>query len=197
MSFDGDKLEVLVDALLTNGASQAILNQEKRGQNHFVNSATLPKKCNNCTREQLEQIGIVFLDDCSDLFVSVQLPNNWKKESTDHSRWSKLIDENGNERASIFFKAALYDRNAFVNLVCRFSAHVEPVLGWKNSKESKWCCFVNDCKKVIWASATLRKEPEDRDKWSIWIKEKSSLRKLGVNWLDENYPDWKNPIAYW
>ena len=45
------------------------------------------------------------------------MPNGWKKQATDHSMWSELIDDKGKVRATIFYKAAFYDQRAFLNLV--------------------------------------------------------------------------------
>ena len=45
----------------------------------------------------------------------VKLPAGWKKQATDHSMWSKLLDESGAVVASIFYKAAFYDRIAEMN----------------------------------------------------------------------------------
>lgn len=95
-----------------------IEKQEKEGQNMFIadsGNATsiLPK---DCPKEELEKMGVEFLTDYDDIFVNVILPKGWKKKATDHSMWSKLYGENGKEIASIFYKAAFYDRGAFLRL---------------------------------------------------------------------------------
>ena len=110
-----DPMNLFVEAMVV-GSSQAIENQEKRGQEKFVNSEVLPKRINMGTREQLEEMGIVFGKDVDDLFVYVTLPEGWKKVATDHSMWSRLVDDKGQERASIFYKAAFYDRDAFLGI---------------------------------------------------------------------------------
>jgi len=61
-------------------------------------------------------MGIVFGEKVDDLFTSVTLPEGWHKEATEHAMWSKLIDDQGRERASIFYKAAFYDRSAFMSI---------------------------------------------------------------------------------
>ncbi len=111
-----DGLDVLVEALLGGSSSDAIERQEKRGQEKFVGSETLPKKFNRGKQSDLESLGVVFGDDFDDLFIFVTLPDGWRKEPTDHSMWSKLVDNEGVEIASIFYKAAFYDRDAFINV---------------------------------------------------------------------------------
>ena len=51
------------------------------------------------------------------LFVDAQLPDGWRVEATDHSMWSNLLDDQGMVRGSIFYKAAFYDRDAFMHVV--------------------------------------------------------------------------------
>src|SRR6478672_11806248 len=107
-------------AAVTPGGIEA---QEAQGQQQFVNSATLPIKFNSGTQQELESMGVKYLERPSDpnaLFCNVDLPSGWKVEPTDHSMWSKLIDEKGRERASICYKAAFYDRDAFLNVNPRY-----------------------------------------------------------------------------
>lgn len=178
--------------------------QEARGQRDFVASETLPKECSFCTREQLEQMGITFGEDADDLFVHVQLPDGWNKIPTDHSMWSNLVDERGRERAKIFYKAAFYDRRASINLTARFSCHVDPVRGWDDPdyQDGNWHCVVLDAGKVVWA-ADEQVEPEphysedSREAWLDWRDRKSKLGNLGKEWLEEHYPNWRDPLAYW
>ena len=97
--------------------SQAIYAQEKRGQASLVNSDTLPAKISAKTKAKLEERGVKFLGPVSDdpLFQYVRLPEGWRKVPTDHDMWSELRDERCKVRGSIFYKAAAYDRRAFIS----------------------------------------------------------------------------------
>ncbi len=92
--------------------------QEARGQQELIQSEELPATCRP-SWEAAEKLGIKKTGKAAGdpLFVCAELPKGWKKVSTDHSMWSKIIDEKGVERASIFYKAAFYDRDAFMTLV--------------------------------------------------------------------------------
>ena len=175
--------------------------QEARGQQDFVASDTLPIKCNSCTREQLEAIGIEFGEPVDDLFVAVRLPDGWKKIPSDHSMWSNLVDDQGRTRAHIFYKAAFYDRNAHISIVRRFTYSVVPTCGYDNPnyRAERWHCIVLDASQTIWTSDSIEPQPdfEDRDATSLWYSKQDTLKKLGKAWLDEKYPDWQNPLAYW
>ena len=91
--------------------------QEAQGQKDFCNSGTFPKKHAQCTREQFEALGVVYLECAEDnLFINVELPAGWTIKPNDHPMWNSLIDNKGKLIASIFYKAAFYDRDAFIRL---------------------------------------------------------------------------------
>lgn len=94
----------------------AIEDQERRGQMLLIKSTQLPTDIRGDGKQVLERLGIKFSkpDKADPLFCDAQLPKGWEKKSTDHSMWSVLIDGQGNEIASIFYKAAFYDRSAFM-----------------------------------------------------------------------------------
>jgi hypothetical protein len=113
--------ERLVTALLPSG----IRVQEARGQSELMQSAQLPTKgLLGRDRAAWEALGIKILDanagtvDASDaLFCHVELPAGWKKVPTDHAMWTDLVDATDKLRGRIFYKAAFYDRDAFITLV--------------------------------------------------------------------------------
>ena len=111
-----DPMEVLLEAMITGDGPAAIERQEKRGQDALVRSQVLPIKCLRCSREQIEELGVVFGEPVDDLFINVTLPDGWEVRPTDHSMWSELVDDEDTVRASIFYKAAFYDRDAFISL---------------------------------------------------------------------------------
>ena len=173
-----------------------IERQEAEGQEEFVNSSTLPKECIDCSRKQFESMGIVFGKEMDDgLFIECELPDGWEKIPTDHSMWSKLVDDKGRERARIFYKAAFYDRIAELFISRRFCGTVQPVGGWDNEFDSKTSpreAVVMDCEKIVW-----RSEPLSPNENMLGYELNNILRPLAIAWLKENYPDWENPLAYW
>lgn len=97
---------------------QAIEAQESRGQQQLVGSDLLPTEVTPDVKQVLVDAGVVFHDPRPDdpLFCPVDLPLGWSKRPTEHSMWSELIDKEGNVRATIFYKAAFYDRRAFLTV---------------------------------------------------------------------------------
>lgn len=187
-ALNADTLENFM-AAATPGGIEA---QEARGQRDFVASTTLPKQCNGCTREQLEAMGIVFGKDEDDLFIAATLPAGWKKEATDHSMWSKLIDDKDRERASIFYKAAFYDRSAHIDL-SNFYRTRNRYLD-TNGKEGAGRpstiqhLVVNANGETLLDAGTAGYED---------YAAQETCDKKCVEWLASNAPDWRNPLAYW
>jgi len=97
---------------------EGIEASEKRGQQSFVKQEILPRHTTmeRDSREIIESLGIEITGNADDLFYTVKLPDGWQKVAEDHAMWSKLVDEQGRERASMFYKAAFYDRNAHISL---------------------------------------------------------------------------------
>jgi hypothetical protein len=179
--------------MLLFGTDVAIPNQEKRGQQEFNASEVLPKDCKGCTREQLESLGITFGKDVDDLFVEARLPAGWKKQATSHSMWSELVDDKGRARAQIFYKAAFYDRSAHMHLSCRYSYNGNyPVTGYGDNYdfEADREGVVTDQGRVIWRTA--RKTKRDSS-----LKLVDEIEAEAKAWLEQRYPDWRNPLAYW
>ena len=174
-------------AAITPGGIEA---QEAAGQAIFVRNATLPKDCN---REALTMCGVIFGKDADDLFVNVQLPDGWKKQATSHSMHSDLLDDKGRVRAAIFYKAAFYDRRANMRMYGRYNIdeYVSCDAAGNDIEYGKHTHFktvITDGDTVLHV-ISMRKE-DDYTAGDILGREARA-------WLDLNYPDWRNPLAYW
>ena len=160
---------------------EAIENQEAEGQKELVVNEQLPRKCNHPseitnTDEQYRKMGIKTFPSSKgdDMFLGVKLPDGWKKEATDHSMWSNLVDSNGVVRATIFYKAAFYDRDTFINFKTRYSTDFR-------IKDEGY--FVVD--------AVTKEELFESD--DSKLQGRAKCREF----LNENYPQWEDVNAYW
>jgi hypothetical protein len=174
----------LMVAMGENGSG--IEAQERRGQHQLVESSQLPAKVGQRgdPKPFYEGCGIKVVGETSgdSLFLDVQLPEGWAIKSTDHSMWSNLKDNNGCTRATIFYKAAFYDREAFINTVCRYHT------SWgKHPDNDTWRYVVVDSK----SGNNLMENP-----WEDYGTANDKLEGCR-EWLAENYPDHGNPLAYW
>lgn len=98
---------------------KAIEDQEKRGQKELLNSAQLPTEIEKEDKEVLKNLGVVFGEPLPNdpIFCDAKLPDGWKLQVTDHSMWTELLDADNKVIAHIFYKAAFYDRSAFMRIV--------------------------------------------------------------------------------
>jgi len=186
-----DGMDLLMRAMLTGLSSDAVRSQESAGQQSFVASEALPTDMQGDAKAVLEAAGVKFLGIVEDdpIFQYVELPNGWKKVATDHSMWSDLVDDKGRKRASIFYKAAFYDRSANLGVNRRYGINIDYS---RLDAEKVVVAMVTDGEDVIFTTDPVGFE-EDEARYDAQDK----ARKLAKVWLDENFPEWKNAAAYW
>lgn len=177
-----------VDNYVIATEDHGIEKQEARGQLNFVRSETLPKELmhSHDSKEVIyKALGIEILGEADDLFDKVKLPDGWTKKATDHSMWSELYDEKGRKRASMFYKAAYYDRSAHIGFNKRYTAYYER-FGDHDIDSSEKKKFVSTIKKdgvEIWRS----EEP----------MEYNEVHEFSKKMLLEKYPKAESELAYW
>ena len=198
-------LEAMLLAQNGDNPSKAIENQERRGQVKVVCNQRLPKKGDRCDTQndiealkiQYESLGIQIVSEHDDLFWNVKLPDGWEIKATDHPMWNELLDNKGRKRATFFFKAAFYDRDAFIRFTTRFKVSVDhiapmdaPYEEWKMSdyqgtvKDGDVIIYCTEC---IPVTGNYSKDDKIADK----------LQKMLEDFMQEHYPDYKNINAYW
>lgn len=202
-------------AAITPGGIEA---QEKRGQIDQSFAETLPIEGTEPgkNREMFEKLGFVFGNPTDGIFVQAKFPAGWRKQATSHSMWSNLLDDKGRKRGMIFYKAAFYDRSAHISLNVRFTrnrimldAKREEIFDrstgeYANGKHGAQNVFDHF---VVTDNATneiaFDGEIVSRPDWSnrpeaekIQAQADAAGEKC-EQWLKQNYPDWKSPLAYW
>lgn len=110
---DLDPFEKLLVAMDDNG----IEAQERRGQQELLRSEVLPAEALDGI-EAFTVLGFTFGDlvPGDELFREATLPEGWRREGSDHSMHSYIVDTRGLRRVSVFYKAAFYDRKAFMGI---------------------------------------------------------------------------------
>lgn len=159
--------------------------QEVQGQHELVASELLPTKMDR-QRDAFEKLGFVFGAPVAgdNLFQEAKLPAGWTKRRTDHPMWSEIVDAQGRVRVSIFYKAAFYDREAFMRLASRYRIDA-------SYDDGPISVEVKDGDKVIWTSEVVTCEP------SKAYDTRQALRAQAATWLDENRPNHEDPILAW
>lgn len=114
------------------GRGEYIESMEHEGQKQLLESAVLPTKMNRFTDGQAKflELGFTFgeLVPGDPLFIEATLPEGWKREGSEHNMWSYLVDERGIRRVAIFYKAAYYDRDAFMDTIGVGSTYARTVI---------------------------------------------------------------------
>lgn len=160
--------------------------QEAAGQAALVASnAQLPKEIHGATRKQLEALGFKFGKDVDELFVAVTLPAGWHLRATSHSMHSDLLDDKGRKRAGIFYKAAFYDRRADMSMLSRYSTSAWHPGATKD--EHRTVALDGETAIHDFGSTPDHGGYEARD----------ALRTEAQAWLDKEYPQHADPLAYW
>jgi hypothetical protein len=110
-------LAAIAVAMSGQSTDSLVEAQEKRGQQQLIHSDRLPTVMHD-PREAFEAVGFTFgePDPRDRLFAPATLPDRWKREGSDHAMWSYILDQLGRRRVSMFYKAAFYDRDAFMSL---------------------------------------------------------------------------------
>lgn len=176
--------------------------QEATGQTEINEKNLLPiqEGMSGNSKENLEMMGVKVISESDDLFYNVELPDGWKMEPSDHSMWSYLLDDKGRERASIFYKAAFYDRNAHISFTPRFKTNYvsdnggSPKYDYQKRKEGKWKGIVTDGGKIVFE--TESKVIWNGDDESYWDGQKK-LEQEAKDWLIERYPNYHDKFEYW
>jgi hypothetical protein len=195
------------------GLGSGIEAQEAQGQRELVESSQLPRKWSmgKCeVQEQYKKMGIKIIDESEgdDLFFNVELPEGWKLKSTDHSMWNELHDNNGRVRATIFYKAAFYDREAFINFNNRYSFYEvcdeyrNHLDSYESIKLEKRRGEVKDCDTIIYETKYKQYKTKHTEKnhekfWEGHDKMKNGLRAQAEKWLKKRFPDHEDINAYW
>jgi hypothetical protein len=144
---------------MSDGASGYIEGMEAQGQQQLVHSDRLPTKSDGDDRYTALGFAFGTADDRDPMFRPASLPHGWHKQGSDHSMWSYVVDEHGRKRVSIFYKAAFYDRDAFMRLNTVYGYAYEALHeGTTPLFDESWCTAAA----FGAALAKIREEREER-----------------------------------
>lgn len=177
-----------IENALAASTPGGIERQEAEGQRTPVSSSKLPREIHGATREQLETIGFKFGADADELFVSCVLPAGWRLEATGHSMHSDLLDDKGQKRAGIFYKAAFYDQRADMSMNRRFG-----IDSYGDGQTSPKHSPVVVTDRGVEMERFGEYERGTREGYEAG----DALRKKAEVWLVSHYPHWQDPLAYW
>lgn len=181
--------------------SRAIEQQEASEQSNLAMSEVLPTKgTGGIDGDRLKTLGFELGDQVSGdpLFRFVRLPQGWKKVPTSHHLWTDLVDEKGRKRASIFYKGAFYDRDAFMRLTRRYE--VGRNYEGDNYDRGKVEYVVRDAGKVVFTAPATMLTPglQGREFGREIDAAEKAGQKACESWLlEQGITDWQSETANW
>jgi len=189
---------LLVDMLAGGGSSGAIERMEAEGQRELVraNGTVLPIE--GAGDPAFKKMGILFGEAVDDLFIAATLPKGWSVKGSDHSMWTYLVDDKGRERASIFYKAAFYDRNAHMRPKVRYCARVEHKAQVRRDEPlpADYVRGVVEDQatgKIIFTSFPFGGAKYETERY----RASGDAQREAEKWLRKHHPDYENAAAYW
>lgn len=205
----------LAVGMSTGSADEAADTIMKMGQTEAVNSTQLPiegtpghYKYQGDADEVAEQdrawkeTGIKFGDaSAGELFRDAVLPPGWEKRRTDHHLWNDVVDRQGRKRASFFYKGAMWDREAFMNLVHRFHCKTK----YFEDSRAVVQFEITDGSTVVHEGRAVNigefPEAGTREERLLWYDQEKAFKKElhaeAKAWIDERYPDWEKLWGHW
>ncbi len=173
------------------GTPGAIKASEAAGQVAMVSSEILPVDMTPDQAAITAGVGIVFGDMADDIFINATLPEGWRKQATDHSMHSDILDDKGRTRAGIFYKAAFYDRHAHMHFNRFYS------IGGDFEKGEIQVINANGAIIKDFGCAPYPGPDEDDAARRVAWDKKDKLNQEARVWLADAYPEHDDPFAYW
>lgn len=192
---NADTLQFLLVTLSEGSAERAYDRVSTHIQRSASVQATLPRRIDGIRqfdgKQALEKAGIVFLGDCEDntLLQKVSFPDGWKKVPTTNSLWTSLVDDQDRVRASIMYSNLPWDRDARVDVLRRFGTTDDFD---RRMNDNVAVGQVTDCGKVFHSIDPIP-YTEDEERYQTTDR----ARLAAEQWLDGNFPNWRDPGAYW
>ena len=154
---------------------------ERQGAAEVVASSVIPTEMQGVDDAALVALGFVLGPVCEDdpLFRAVTLPDGWSRVSGGGAGyWTFLVDPAGRRRFVLFYKAAFYDRRAYLEALPRFGIRV---------RDDHRCVLVelSDDRVLLWTDPA----PSAPEAWGYW----GAMRRRA----DEVLSGWDDAIRSW
>lgn len=123
-------------------------------------------------------------------YVRVELPSGWRVIPTNDYKWTNLVDEKGRKRGEIYCMPTFNLPDTYIQACCRYTI----VFVRADLNMSQSISQVKDCEQVLFTSQPFTFKLHDVES-SLSAQHKAGSQS--VNWLNEHFPNWRDPSAYW
>ncbi len=148
-------------------------NGEEGPLSDMLEKGMLPRPSTESDYRAMRKAGVKFSGE--GMLVWAELPPGWQIELIDTST-GLLVDDQGRERAMFRYKAEAYEQKAYLRASCRYRTHCS------RPENLNWCAWDCGTDTVLFENSAASYNDQ---------------RVQAMEWLNENFPDWKDPSAYW
>jgi len=181
-----------------------IAGQEKRERDKVTKTQQIAL---DAPWDDLEKLGFKKTgNQPNDVLCEVEFPEGWEmKPSEEDHRSSYLYDPQGRQRGSMFYKAASYDQYANFSLNKRFTyrlVYQDKDMDFSDRHGAPFRGEVEDnvTGKIVFSTPyakTMSTSSSDKGYWEQKDVLDKEANEMIEAWLNENYSDWKSPLAHW
>ena len=158
----------------------------------LIKAIALPVDMGDNDHQILKQYGIKFngIVEGDEMFENVELPEGWSVVETDKPEWFSLDDDEGNSRAVIHYSTSYYKRYAWLRTTRRFA--IVPDYDYEDHNPEVRV-RVTDYGVTAFTSKEYSYDHSSSEQYEAV---KDAAHKEALGWLEENYPQWENYLAY-
>ncbi|MBU6455316.1 MAG: hypothetical protein KGS72_26330 [Cyanobacteria bacterium REEB67] len=168
-------------------------NQHIASNSNATDGFFLPVRRINAglTLQALSAIGVEVLDDKpTELgYQRCKLPNWTAETAPESSMQTRLIDDQGRLRAKIFYKPGSQGAGASMEIANRYKVVIV------TDERFQWA-EVRDGNEVIYMTNGTRRSDRNLDAYGFNAELQPEHVEASA-WLAANFPEHKNPLAYW
>lgn len=162
----------------------------------FTHEPTLPLEIAPRDKKWLESVGFEFsgiIEKGDDPIIqAVRFAPGWKKEQCENKHWFNLITPEGLIRAHVLYSPALPSKKSYMNMCRRYDWYLYDD-SITETEEGKMMIRVRECEReILFCTEELTYE-NLKESGEVYEK----LKKSAEDFLDTNFPDWKDKFAYW
>lgn len=131
------------------------------------------------------------------LYLIAVLPDGWKKIKGEYAEgFCYVVDNKGARRVEVWIMNTSTERRASYEICGRYKPFTKiQTVGTDNIHFAS--VMDNKLNKIIYTSHDNVNVPVYADKNAVTINKLAHLRADSYKWLNENFPEWKNPFTYW
>jgi len=177
-----------------SGESNVIEKTEQEGNERAARNTQVAREMNP-SQEVWEKLGFKFTEiPGDDVLYSADLPEGWTMRTTS-LYGSEIVDQNGNVRASMFYKASFYDRTAYMSLTARYGVRTD----YRTVEEGEISeiYFGNENEKLFVAGVVIKNNDMTDEERKAKREEERELSIKAETYANEYYPDYQDVTAYW